>query len=625
MKNVFKWMVVGAVVAAACLVGGARGADRPNVIVILADDLGWMDVAAYAARARGVERSDCYYETPHLDQLADQGMLFTQAYACALCSPARAALLTGQHPARHGFLTASGHMKGSYYSRKMTPPEGFHIHDRKKNEARQTDPAVGFIGPSFTYVLQSGQEQDERDALTIAEALKGYRSAMLGKWHLGGLGTEGYQPGDQGFEEIAYFDHGGSPYFDWQKKWEGVGVTGEDLGFDYLTDDLTERAVRFIKECSKKKEPFFLYFPEFAVHAPREAKPEDIAYFEKKPNRGWNGHSMPEYAGVLRGLDNSVGRVVKTLNELGIAENTLLIFMSDNGGIDRANATSNAPLRAGKGAVHEGGVRVPFIAYQPGRIKGGTVCEVPIGVEDIFPTVLSFAGQGNELGALDLDGQSILPLLSDPENRKKRYTRDAFFWHAAGGGYDAKKDVYSPTKTAIRKGDYKLIFDDQGYLELYNISKDLSEEKNLAETMPEKAQELFKLLDTWLDETVPAKYQRLPNPLYDPAANAKTAVPPYRNLRKLPVKKVSKPVAKKAASPVKTAPVARPGVEYEQRRWAVGKHQENTGSFVRIFVNPKQKKLVTLRSADGKEFNISHRVLTPEDLAYLESIQAGTK
>jgi hypothetical protein len=143
--------------------------------------------------------------------------------------------------------------------------------------------------------------------------------------------------------------------------------------------------------------------------------------------------------------------------------------------------------------------------------------------------------------------------------------------------------------------------------------------------MPEKAQELFKLLDTWLDETVPAKYQRLPNPFYDSTANAKTAVPPYRNLRKLPVKKVSKPVAKKAASPAKTAPVAKPGVEYELRRWAVGKHQENTGSYVRTFINPKQKKLVTLRSADGKEFNISHRVLTPEDLAYLESIQAETK
>jgi len=549
---------------------GNAAAGKPNIVLILADDVGWMDVAAYAARVRGVERSDCYYETPHIDQLADQGMLFTQAYSCALCSPARAALLTGQYPARHGFLTASGHTNGSYYSRKMTPKKGYHIHDRKENEARKTDPAVGFVGPSFTYVLQSGQEQDERDALTIAEALKGYRSAIIGKWHLGGLGVEGYQPGDQGFEEIAYFDHGGSPYFDWQKKWKGVGVTGEDLGFDYLTDDLTERAVRFIKDCSKKKEPFFLYFPEFAVHAPREAKPEDIAYFETKPNRGWNGHSMPEYAGVLHGLDNSVGRVVKALNELGIAENTLLIFMSDNGGIARANATSNVPLRSGKGSLYEGGVRIPFIACQPGTIKAGSVCDVAVDVTDIFPTLLTLVGQGDELGALDIDGKSILPLFSDPKNKKKQYTRDTFFWHTAGGGYNAKKDEYSPTKTSIRKGGYKLIFDDQGYLELYNISNDLSEEKNLAESMPEKAQELFRLLDTWLDETVPVKYQRRPNPLYDSAANAKTAVPPYRNLRNLPV-----PAATKSA-PAKQSAV----------KAATSLHAAESGGLAEGFVNP---------------------------------------
>jgi arylsulfatase A-like enzyme len=525
----------GSLLLALALIVGASvstAEPKPNLVVILADDLGWMDVAAYAARARGVERSDCYYETPHIDALADQGMLFTQAYAAALCSPARAALLTGQHPARHGFLTASGHTTGSYHSRKMTPPKGYHIHDRRANTAQKTDPALGFIGPSFSYVLQSGQEADERDALTIAEALKGYRSAMVGKWHLGGLGTKGYQPGDQGFDEIAYFDHGGSPYFDWQAKWKGVGVTGDDLGIDYLTDDLTERAVRFIADSAKKKQPFFLYFPQFAVHSPRQAKLEDLAYFEAKANRGWNGHSMPEYAGVLRGLDNSVGRVVKTLHELGIAENTLLLFMSDNGGIDRTNATSNAPLRAGKGKVYEGGVRVPFIAYQPGTIKAGSVCKVAIGIEDIFPTLLSFAGQGDELSKMPLDGESILPLFTDPTNSKKQYSRDTFFWHTAGGGYDAKKKTYTPTQTAIRKGDYKLIFDDQGYLQLYNIATDLSETQDLADTMPEKAQALFKQLDSWLNDTVPLKYQRRPNPLYDPAANAQSPLPPYRKLRR---------------------------------------------------------------------------------------------
>ena len=270
---------------------------RPNVIVILADDLGWMDIVSYASRARNVKPEECFYETPHIDQLAKEGMTFTQAYSAALCSPARAALLTGMYPARYGFLTASGHTTGSYYSKKAKPPAGYHIHDRKKSTASQTAAEQGYINPAFTYVLQSGQPQDEYDALTIAEALKGYRSAVVGKWHLGAHGIEGYQPKDQGFEELAYTDDGGSPYFDWR---EGFTKPGEDLGFDYLTDDLTERAVRFIRECDKNKEPFFLYFPELAVHSKRQAKPEDYDYFENKATRGWNGHSMPEYAGVLR-------------------------------------------------------------------------------------------------------------------------------------------------------------------------------------------------------------------------------------------------------------------------------------------------------------------------------------
>jgi len=601
-------------------------ANKPNIILILADDVGWMDIAVYAARVRGVKRSDCYYETPHIDQLADEGMLFTQAYSCTLCSPARAALLTGQYPARHGFLTASGHTTGSYFSRKMTPPEGYHIHDRKKIDPKKIHPAVGFIPPSFTYVLQSGQEQDERDALTIAEALKGYRSAIIGKWHLGGLGVEGYQPRDQGFEEIAYFDHGGSPYFDWREKWKsGGGVPGEDIGFDYLTDDLTERAVRFIRECSNKRQPFFLYFAEFAIHGPRQAKPKDIAYFEAKPNRGWNGHSIPEYAAVLRGLDNSVGRVVKTLKDLGIAENTLLIFMSDNGGIARPNATSNAPLRAGKGKVYEGGVRVPFIAFQPGTIKPGSVCDVPIDVTDIFPTLMSFAGQGDELDKLALDGQSILPLFSDPENKRKQYTRDTFFWHTAGGGYDAKKNKYTPTQTAIRKGNYKLIFDDQGYLELYNISEDLSEEKNLVDIMPEKAQELFKLLDKTLDEVVPKKYQRLPNPFYDPVVNAKSAVPPYRNLRNLPVpSKMRSGSSEKSTdtAPKKTPknPVKPVAGTYKIRTWATGQPQQIDGVFQGFFVNPKGKVILKIKLTDGTIKMLGKRALRPDDYAYLKSI-----
>jgi len=603
----------------------AFAAQKPNVIVILADDLGWMDVVSYASRVHNVKPEECFYETPHIDRLAKEGMTFTQAYSAALCSPARAALLTGQYPARFGFLTASGHMKGSYFSREVTPPAGYHIHDRKKNTPEQTNPALGYISPSFTYALQSGQEQDEYDALTIAEALKGYRSGMLGKWHLGALGTAGYQPKDHGFEELAYFDHGGSPYFDWQGKWTGQGEgswksggkTGKDLGIEYLTDDLTERAVRFIRECDQKKDPFFLYFAQFAVHSPRQAKQEDYDYFEKKPTRGWNGHSMPEYAGVLRGLDNSVGRVVEELNKLGIAENTLLIFMSDNGGINRANATSNLPLREGKAKLYEGGVRVPFIAYWPGKIKPETFCDVPIGVEDLFSTILTVAGQADDLTDLDLDGQSILPLLKDPENNAKQYTRDTFFWHKAGA-----------PRSAMRKGDYKLIYDDQGYLELYNIAEDIGEKNDLSQKMPEKTQELFKLIDEVLDDVVPIKYQRRPNPLYDAAANAKSESRPYQNLRNLPVEKTNvKPAPKKAApAPVqsKDSKSFMPANKtFESRVWAKGRPQEMEGSLTDVFVNPKGKTILEIKQAGGEIKMLGSKVLQADDLAYLKS--AGVK
>jgi arylsulfatase A-like enzyme len=326
---------------------------------------------------------------------------------------------------------------------------------------------------------------------------------------------------------LAYHDHGGSHYFNWRKEWH---EPGNDLGIDYLTDDLTERAVRFIRDCARSTEPFFLYLPQFAVHGPREAKPEDIDYFSKKPNRGWNGHSSSEYAGVLRGLDNSVGKILEALDELGIAENTLVIFMSDNGGIDREDVTSNAPLRAGKASKYEGGIRVPLIVRWPGKTTAGSICDVPVDCNDVFSTILSAAGQDADLASLELDGESLLPLFADPENDLEGYSRKSFFWHAPFGGLD-KKGKYFPGHSAMRKGNYKLLFDHQGYLELYDLSSDLSEATNLVDRMPERACQLFAELIAWLDATVPDRYMPRPNPLYSPDANAASAAPPYRDLR----------------------------------------------------------------------------------------------
>ena len=308
--------------------------------------------------------------------------------------------------------------------------------------------------------------------------------------------------------------------------------------------------------------------------------------------------------------------MVEELNQLGIAENTLLIFMSDNGGINRSNATSNAPLREGKAKLYECGVRVPFIAYWPGKIKPNTFCDLPIGIEDMFPTILNVVGQANDLDAMKLDGQSILPLLKDPKNGAKHYTRDTFFWHKAGG-----------PRSAIRKGDYKLIYDDQGYLELYNIAQDIEEKNDLAERMPEKAQELFKQIDVMIDEVVPAKYQRRPNPLYDPEANANSKAPPYRNLRNLPVEKTNaKPAPKKVASapakPKESAALVPANQTFESRIWAKGKQQEMEGSLADIFVNPKGKTILTIKTVNGQTSMLGAKVLHADDLKYLKSVGA---
>jgi len=215
---------------------------------------------------------------------------------------------------------------------------------------------------------------------------------------------------------------------------------------------------------------------------------------------------------------------------------------------------------------------------------------------------------------LELDGESILPLLKDPKNKAKHYTRDTFFWHKAGA-----------PRSAVRKGDYKLMYDDQGYLELYNIVEDIGEQNDLADTMPEKRQELFKLIDETLDEVVPAKYQRRPNPLYDPEANAKSELRPYRNLRNLPVEKTNLKVTPKKAVPAKANPSTSfmpANKTFESRVWATGRPQQMEGSLADIFVNPKGKTILKIKTANGQTSMLGSKVLQADDLEYLQSIGA---
>lgn len=505
---------------------------KPNIIFILADDLGYTDVNYFAHHLTGDVATKQYYETPNIDKLAKQGISFTQAYTSPLSAPTRASILTGKYAARLGFQTATGGNAQTFYAKGLTPPLGFHEQDCYWMD-NITSPQALLNGHTLI-ALPSGQPQDNRrDEMTIAEALKDYHSAYLGKWHLGGHGSEGYQPSDQGFRELSYFDSGASTYFDWPKIWnrrekhfpsmrQNKLVQGKavDSNIDYLTDDLTQQALDFIDEMttSKTGTPFFLYFAHFAVHTPIQAPEETVEYFEDKETRGWKGQNNPVYAAMVKHLDISVGRIIEKLKEEGIDDNTIIIFTSDNGGIVEGkgdeNFTTNSPLKGQKATVYEGGIRVPLIISYKGNIIGGKTCNIPVDCNDYFPTIMEFAGYPEPQH--DIDGQSIVPLLSDIENKKENYKRDTFYWHYPLNVIYRNPDdclPYTP-HSAIRKGDYKLIFDWHGRLKLYNIKNDVSETTNLKNKEPQVVVNLFQDLISFLEENVERRYWPKFNPDY---------------------------------------------------------------------------------------------------------------
>lgn len=453
-------------------------AEKPNFIFLLADDLGWNGLGCYG--------SDLH-ETPNLDQLAAEGVRFTNGYAaCTVCSPSRAAILTGMYPAR---LHVTNWISGTKMPfAKLTPPD---------------------------WTLQL-----ELHHTTLAEALRdeGYHTAHLGKWH---LGEEPYYPEHQGFERNVGGMHGGSPpggYFlpnnlDLPKAKEG----------EYLTDHLTDRALEIIEDW--KDEPFFMYFPYYNVHTPIQGKPELVEYYQGKVKPD-GIHTNPTFAAMVHSVDESVGRIQAKLKELNLSDNTVIVFTSDNGGLSQRNGkstgiTMNTPLRRGKGASYEGGTRVPLIVKWPGVSPAGKVCNTPVSGVDFYPTFLEIAGaKGNADHNAKVDGVSLTSLLKDPSAPLKR---ENLYWHFPH--YHAGGD--SPY-AAVRNDNFKLIeFFEDGTLELYDLSEDPSEEKNLAQTMPEKAQELLKNLHDW-QASVGAQMMT-ENPDYDPD---KARQGPGRNTKK---------------------------------------------------------------------------------------------
>ncbi|MDX1984196.1 MAG: sulfatase [Bryobacteraceae bacterium] len=432
----------------------ARAQQRPtNVIIILADDLGARDLGCYGST---------FHETPNLDAFARTGVRFTQAYAaCPVCSPTRASIVTGKYPAR--------------------------LHLTDWIPGRKQWPTAKLLTPQF-------EQQLPHDEITLAEALKakGYVSASIGKWHLGG---EGFLPTDQGFAlNIGGTEKGSPPSYHAPFRIPGLKDEG------YLTDNLTGRAEEFLEQ--NRDNPFFLYLPHFAVHTPLQAKREMVEKYQRKGK----GQSDPIYAAMLQSLDEGVGRILRKLDSLAIAGHTAVFFLSDNGGLrfeGRRNipVTNNAPLRAGKGHLYEGGIRIPLLVRWPGVTRAGLSGAVASTV-DLMPTVLDLTGAGKPA----MDGVSLAPAM-----RGGGVKRDAVYWH-----YPHYSNQGGVPGAAIRRGDWKLIeFYEDGRLELFNLRADPGEKRNLVNREKRRAADLHRLLRAWRDETKAAMPSV--NPDYDAA------------------------------------------------------------------------------------------------------------
>lgn len=458
-----------------------------NVVFFLVDDLGWTDLAFNGSK---------FYETPNVDRLAKTGMFFSNGYAaCPVCSPTRASIMTGKYPWRIGITT--------YIS-----PNGGNQPDRWRRNTKLLPPRY--------------EQQMAKSEFTLAEAFKevGYATFFAGKWH---LGSKGHWPKDQGFDiNMGGLARGGpyggkryfSPYGNENLK---DGPDGE-----HLPDRLASETCKFIE--TNKDKPFFAYLSFYSVHTPLMSR-DDLKkkYQDKKkkmdlPDKIWGKegprklrlvHEHAVYAGMVEAMDLAVGKVLKKLDELGIADNTAVVFMSDNGGLSTSEGhpTSNLPLRAGKGWIYEGGIREPMIIRWPSVTKAGSVCKHPVTSTDFYPTLLEMAGLESK-PKQHVDGKSIVPLLKGD----KSFQRGPLYWHFPHYGNQG-----GPPAAAVRDGDWKLIwrFETNAY-ELYNLKDDLGEKTDLAakKENAERVAQLKKMLHQNLKETgakMPTK-----NPKYDP-------------------------------------------------------------------------------------------------------------
>lgn len=464
--------------ALAPLAPGRETKRPPNFVFVLVDDLGWTDLGCYGSS---------FYDTPNLDRLAATGMRFTDGYAaCPVCSPTRASIMTGKYPAR---LNVTDWIPG----------------DDSKNQK--------LLGPQDLHQLPL-------EEVTIAEALKahGYKTFFAGKWH---LGDQGFFPEDQGFDINQGGHHVGSPPGGYYSPYKNPKLIDGPEG-EYLTDRLTDESIRFLE--GNHKEPFLLYLSFYTVHTPIQACKRFLEKYEAKADAlpeiegpafipehdgtTRQRQDRPDYATMVHAMDENVGRLLDKLDELKLTGNTVVIFMSDNGGLatlpkNRDAPTANLPLRAGKGWCYEGGIREPFILRAPGVTKPGSIGNMPVISTDFYPTMLELAGI-DPMPDQHRDGLSLVPLLKGSDS----LNRDALFWH-----YPHYHGSTWTPGAAVRVGDWKLIeFYDKEKIELYNLKDDIGERHELSQQYPERARELADRLHRWQKDI--GALMPVPNPDY---------------------------------------------------------------------------------------------------------------
>lgn len=458
------------------LPGALGAASRPNFLFVLVDDFGWRDLS---------NEGSTFYETPNIDRIARSGMKFTQGYAtCQVCSPSRASIMTGKFTARHGITEWIGAAQGTQWKRNTKLLPAHYEHQLALSE------------------------------VTIAEALReaGYRTFFTGKWH---LGNRGFYPEDQGFEFNEGGHERGSPPGGYFSPYHNPKLEDGNVG-EQLPLRLAEETVKFIR--AHRDEPFLAYLSFYSVHAPiqttralwkkyrdKAAKnpPPAYRFIIDRTTPVRQVQDCPIYAGMIESMDGAVGLVLKTLDDLHLADNTIVIFTSDNGGVSAgdAKATSNLPLRGGKGRQWEGGIREPYYILWPGVTRPGSTCATPVTGADFYPTMLEMAGLPLR-PQQHLDGLSLVPLLkagSIPER--------PLYWH-----YPHYSNQGGDPSSIIREGDWKLIYyHEDGHKELYHLPDDIGEQHDLADQQPERAAKLFAKLDAFLKETHARFPARNPN------------------------------------------------------------------------------------------------------------------